>query len=301
MFASAAPGSDFDLLCADRAAIERVYYKHRLGEKPPFAEALPPAALENLVRLDLRKEAALQRTYGVRLTPAQVAAEVQRINTTTQAPEMLAEMKAALGGDAARFGRAFAKPILVERELRRRFDWDTALHGPQRRELERVRTGLTNAAATFRSRRVNEALTGTPPNELVGKLLALLKQDHSDAVREATWHLGPRPKEKPAAPTLHELEIKKRFGPDAQIISPPRTGPGQERKFYFEHLPAELQQLLRAQLRRTGDVSQVIEMPGGFLLYLAKEKTAETLTVAVLSLRKRSYEEWLAEQNKREP
>jgi hypothetical protein len=31
---------------ADRAAIERVYYNHRTGQKPPFEQALPAAALE---------------------------------------------------------------------------------------------------------------------------------------------------------------------------------------------------------------------------------------------------------------
>ncbi len=49
--------ADFASLCADRAAIERVYYNHRTGEKPPFEQTLPPATLENLVRQDLRKEA----------------------------------------------------------------------------------------------------------------------------------------------------------------------------------------------------------------------------------------------------
>ena len=147
---------DFDSLCADRAAIERVYYNHRLGTKPPFEETLPRATLEKLVRLDLHKEAALKEAYG--MTPAQLAAEVQRINTTTQSPEMLAEIKAALGHDPEKFANAFAKPILVERELRQRFDNDDALHATTRREMERVRSGLTNAAAEFRRSRDNEAL-----------------------------------------------------------------------------------------------------------------------------------------------
>lgn len=336
--------ADFTSLCADRAAIERVYHEHRLGTKAPFAEALPPAMLESLVRQDLRKEAALQKAYGAAITPAQIAAEVQRINTTTQAPEVLAEIKAALGDDAEKFANVFAKPLLVDRELRRRFDNDDALHAPQGREVARVRTALTNAAAEFRRRQgceipldagsagllpastsltsggpdagaprfiVQGVLTALPApnhevhpalatNELVGKLLALLRQGHSNEVNEATWQLGARPEEKPAAPTADEIEIKKRFGPDAQILSSPQAGPGQEQKTYFEDMPAELQQVLRAQLRRVGDVSAVIEMPGGFLLYLAKAQTAETLTVAVLSLPKRSFEEWLAEQNKGE-
>jgi len=43
--------------------MERVYYRHRLGEKPPFEQALPPATLENLIRQDLRREAVLKKVY----------------------------------------------------------------------------------------------------------------------------------------------------------------------------------------------------------------------------------------------
>ncbi len=57
-------------------------------------EATPPRALESLVRLDLEKEAVLRKTYGVTMTPALLEAEVQRINTTTRAPDMLAEINA---------------------------------------------------------------------------------------------------------------------------------------------------------------------------------------------------------------
>jgi hypothetical protein len=315
----AALTGDFASFCADRAAIERVYYNHRLGEKPPFEQVLPPATLENLVRQDLRKEAALKRAYRVEVTPALLDAEVQRINTTTRAPDMLAELKAALGHDPARFARAMAKPILVERLLREKFDNDDALHASQRREMERVRTQLTNAAATFRSSRGNEALTekseiqnpkskidqsvltSAATNELVVKLLALLQQVHSNEVTETTWQLGARPEEQPGAPTAGEIEIKKRFGSNAQILSSPNAGDRKEQKFYFDDLPQELQKVLRVQLHQAGDVSAVIEMPGGFLLYLAKEKTAETLSVATLSILKRSYEQWLNEQNEIKP
>ena len=80
--------ADLASLRADRAAIERVYYNHRLGEKPPFEQVLPPATLENLVRQDLRKETALKGAYRVEITPAMLDAEVQRINNTTRAPEI---------------------------------------------------------------------------------------------------------------------------------------------------------------------------------------------------------------------
>ena len=77
------------------------------------------------------------------------------------------------------------------------------------------------------------------------------------------------------------------------ISSPQRK---RDRKFYFEDLPVELQRVLRAQLHQPGEVSAVIETPGGFLLYVAKERTDTTLATACLSLPKRNYEQWLSEQ-----
>ncbi|MHB8520432.1 MAG: hypothetical protein ACYDH9_06710 [Limisphaerales bacterium] len=315
---STALADDFASLCADRTAVESVYYRHRLGEKPPFEQVLPPATLEKLVRQDLRKEAALKQVYGLEVTPAMLDAEVLRINTTTRAPEMLAEIKTALGHDPARFANVFAKPILVERLLRENFDNDDPLHARQRREMERVRARLTNAAAAFRRSRADEAqipssqpsalnsqpinqslLPSAATNDLAATLLTLLRQTHANEVSETTWQLGPHPVET-NAPAADEIEIKKRFGPNAQILSSPPRG-GAEPKFYFEELPPELQKVLRVQLRQPGDVSAVIEMPGGFLLYLAKEKSTATLRVATLSLPKRSYEQWLNEPHESKP
>ncbi len=276
--------ADFDALVRDRMAIERVYYDHRLGTRPPFEQVMPRALAERLVRQDLQKEAALRKVYRVELSPAQINAEVQRINSTTRAPDVLAELKAALGNDADRFARTVAKPILVERLLRDRFDNDDALHAPQRRECERVRASLLSA-------RTN----GAGP----AQLLVRLKQSHPNDVTEASWQLGERPAGA-NAPAVDEIELKKRFGPNAQLLSSPR-GAGAEQKFYFDDLPPELQKVLRAQLRQPGDVSAVIEVPGGFLLYLAEERTAERLRVAVLTLPKQNYEQWVSQQNESQP
>ena len=267
--------ADLSTLCAERAAIERVYYQHRLGTKPPFEETLPQTTLEALVRLDLNKEAVLKKVYRVEITPALLEAEVQRINTTTRAPEMLAEIKAALSNDPVKFAEALARPILVERLLREKFENDDALHATQRRECERARDGLLAAKTN-----------GTSP----ANLLAVFRQARSNQISELTWQLAARPAETNAA-TLDELEIKKRFGPDAQMLSSPQEE--RDRKNYFEDLPGELQRVLRVQLRQAGDVSAVIETPTGFLLYLALGRTEAVLTVASLSLPKRSYEEWL--------
>jgi hypothetical protein len=281
---AAVANEDFPALCHDRAAIERVYYQHRLGEKPPFEQVLPPAALQGLVRKDLDKEAVLKRVYGLDITSALLDAEVQRINTSTRAPAMLAEIKSALGNDPARFANVFAKPILVERLLRERFEHDAALHAPQRRQAEQAR---------------NELLAARQNGANYEMLLALLRRGQSNAVTETTWQLAARPAET-NAPGADEAEIKRRFGPNARIMSSPPGG-GKAAKFYFEDLPGELQNVLRAQLRCPGDVSAVIEMPRGFLLYAAREKTDAVLCVAALSLPKRNYEQWIEEQNESKP
>jgi hypothetical protein len=285
----AAFADDFASFRADRAAIERIYYNHRLGEKPPFEQALPQATLENLVQQELRKEAALKKAYGVEVTPAMLDAEVQRINSTTRAPEMLAEIKTALGNDPARFARAMAKPILVERLLREKFDNDDALHAPQRRAVEMLRGQLLIARGS----------RGAPTNGMVEMLVTIMKASHSKAVTETIWQLGAHPSAT-NSPDSDEIEIKKRFGPNAQILASPSRA-SDERKVYFENLPLELQKVLRVQLRQAGDVSAVIETPGGFLLYVAKEKTDAVLSVVGLSLPKRSYEEWLAERSENQP
>jgi len=115
-------------------------------------------------------------------------------------------------------------------------------------------------------------------------------------VTETTWRLSARLAERSAREHPDELEIPQRLGPNAQILSSPPTG-AKEPKLYFEDLPGELQRVLRVQLRQSGDVSAVIEMPHGFVLYLCKEKSAETLGVVVFLLPKRNYEQWLTEQD----
>ena len=158
--------------------------------------------------------------------------------------------------------------------------------------------GATSAASATSSDASAPWPAPAATNDLVVKLLALLQQDHSNQVSETAWQRGARPAEKANAENPDEAEIRKRLGPNAQIVSSPHATGDKERKFYFTDLPNELQRVLRVQLRRPGDVSAVIEMPGGCQVYVCKEKTGETLSVATFSLPKRSYEQWLAEYDK---
>ena len=295
----AARAADLTAVTADRVAIERIYYTHRTGTKRPFEETMPSSLIEQLVKADAQKEAVLKKAYGVEVTPAMVDAEVQRINTTTRAPETLAEIKHALGDDPLRFARSMARPIVVERILRERFDNDDKLHAPQRQAMDALRSELLAAKKE-----------GKPADALLLQIKESANAKSAE-VSETEWLLTPRPLEevapaKPVQPSAattgnakggaYSVEATAQV---AQVLSSPeKNTPGNEekRKSYFEELPGELQNVLRAQLRQPGDVSAVVEMPGGFTLYLAKEKTAAQLAVAVVSLRKRSYEEWLAKQ-----
>jgi hypothetical protein len=276
-----AGSEDFAALCSDRAATERVYYQHRLGDKPPFEKTMPPTLVERLVRQELHKEAVLKKVYGVEITSAQIQAEVQRINATTRAPDVLAELKVALGNDTNRFARTVAQPIVVERILRDKFDNDDALHAAQRQQAENLRT---------------ELLAARRDHAGPDKLLRLFKQLGSNQVGETMWQLRKPPDESPDD-INEQMEAQKRFGPNAQILASPHDAGGAP-KFYFDDLPPELQQVLRVQLRQPGDISAVIETPGGFLLYLCTAKNAVALSAGTLSIPKRSYEQWLAEQAK---
>jgi hypothetical protein len=223
----------------------------------------------------------LRKVYSVEITPAMVAAEVRRINTTTRAPEMLAEIKRALGDDGRRFASTMARPILVERELRSRFDNDDRLHAEKRREAEQARVAL---------------LAGKPVAE----------------IPEVTWQLTPRPAEEAAelarrapatAPSPTQGAAKSAsYSVEAtaqvsQVVAAPDPAREPEKaKHYLEDVGPQLQNVLRAQLQKPGVVSAVIELPAGFLIFQAKERTATTLRAASLFIHKRSYEEWLAQQ-----
>lgn len=169
--------AELDDQITDRAAIERVYHAHRTGTTETFEQALPASDLRRLVERDRAREKALRGRYGVEISSSEVADEVARIERTTHAPGMLAEIKAALGNDPARFAAAFAKPIVVERELRIRFDNDDEVHAALRRECETMRTNLLIAKSA-----------GAAPAALSSQL----QYGHTNNIIKTTWSLMAR-------------------------------------------------------------------------------------------------------------
>lgn len=261
--------------CIDRAAIERVYHSHRIGTTRSFEDLMPPPLIEQLVKLDEAKESALRTIYHLDVTPEMLAAEVLRIQTTTRAPEVLAEIKHALGDDAKRFANAMARPLIVERELHRHFDYDNKIHAAQRHAADLARTDL---------------LSGKPVAEM----------------HEVTWLLTPRPADdRPSSPPTQAIptqgngkSITYTIEATAQVAqaidAPANASPGSD-KLYFDDLDPELQHVLRVQLQKPGDVSAVIEAPGNFLIFQAKAISSESLAVSSIIFSKRTYEAWLSD------
>jgi len=283
---------DFSQLCADRTAIERVYYNHRTGTKEPFEKVLRASTIENLVRHDLKMEMVLKKAYDIEVTPAQIEAEVKRINSTTRAPEILAELKKALNNDPQRFARTIAEPIVVERELRSRFENDTELHAEPRRQAERLREQLISAKKT---------------NVPVTALLTLLKSAQHSTFAERSWRLTGHSTETSIATSkvpqnqVSQAVVKSSGGPyslegiaslgplDSDLST---KAPGQE-TLYFEDLPTDLQRVLKSQLTKPGNASAVIETSSGFLIFVATETSPKILAAGSAYFPKRNFDEWV--------
>jgi hypothetical protein len=154
-------------LVDDRLAVERVYYAKQVGAKIPFEQAVTRSVIERRVQQELLKERVLKNVYRLEITPKLVAEEVVRIERSTMAGDMLAQIKLALANNPERFARSVAKPLVVDRVLRARFEADATQQAGKRQEAESLRAQLLAAKPEER--------------------LALLK-DRSDA-REVTWAL----------------------------------------------------------------------------------------------------------------
>jgi hypothetical protein len=269
-------GQDLVRLRADRRAIERVYYAHRLGAKPPFEEFINPERIRELVEQDLIKEKLLRSHYAIEITPQMLKSEVERINSGSRAPEMLNELKAALDNDPARFASTVAKPLVVDRLLREHFESDDALHSSQRQTAEDVRQRVRDAHRLDRP---------------ISELVAVLKQAKGGQISQLAFRLTPlQPKPARAEPSL---------APFADSSGAPANGSPTEQRseeMSLDVLPERLQDLLRAQLLKPGDISALVEFPDSFKLYLLTERNVNRLEVAVLSISKQSYQQWLLSQ-----
>jgi predicted small lipoprotein YifL len=150
---------------ACREQVERVYHSHRT-DVPPFEQAYAGGIMATRTTDELHKERLLRDTFSVTPSPKALTDEMRRIDQTTQAPEILAEIKAALGGDVARMLTCLVKPIVVDASLRDAFANSTSIHAARRAEaealLQRAKAGEDFATVAGDKLRTQTYLLGSP-------------------------------------------------------------------------------------------------------------------------------------------
>lgn len=253
-------------LVDDRLAVERVYYAKQVGAKAPFEQAVPRSVIERRVQQELLKERVLKSVYRLEITPKLVDEEVARIERSTMAGDMLAQIKLSLANNAERFARSVAKPLVVDRVLRARFEADATQQASRRAVAEALRAQLLAAKPEER--------------------LALLK-DRPD-VREVTWTFGSG-----VAATDSKAKPAGAKAADARNSLMPKA--------MFKDLNGDMQKVLDAQLRQSNDVSAVFGSDYNFALYVAIRRTAEELRVQAVELPRLSFDDWLAAQAAKTP
>jgi hypothetical protein len=125
-------------------------------------------------------------------------------------------------------------------------------------------------------------------------------------LQESVWQMGERTEEASAtqaATTATRVKANSAIYSNdatalvAQVLTPFGQPDDSPRVLCFADLPAELQQVLQIELNQTGAVSSIIETPAGYLIYVARAISADSLTIATLTIPRRSYEEWLSQQS----
>jgi len=123
---------------ACQRAVEQVYWRHRGAsndvQRLPFEQAMPEALVRRKAEDALRKSAALATWWNTTLTPAQLQAELDRMAASSQSPEVLAELFAALGQDPQKAAECIARPLLADRLIQSYFAADDRIHGAVRRQ-----------------------------------------------------------------------------------------------------------------------------------------------------------------------
>ncbi len=141
-----------------RTAIEQVYWRHRTGtrgdaaSKISFEESVPPSVIQRNAEDTVLKSAALERFWGVTITDSQLQAELDRMAKNSKAPDVLAELLAALDNDPQKAAECLARPLLVDRLIQTYYRSDERFHGAlkSRAQSELAAGSLRNSSGQYR-------------------------------------------------------------------------------------------------------------------------------------------------------
>src|SRR5215831_6035675 len=125
-----------------QSALEEVYWRHRTWpnenqkHRPAFNEVMPITAVTARVQDYLRQSDALETFWGKSISDADLQTEMRRMASETKDPTMLRELWAALNNDPYLIAECLARPLLVEREIRKLYSFDERFHGDLKQRAE---------------------------------------------------------------------------------------------------------------------------------------------------------------------
>lgn len=148
-------------------------------------------------------ERELARQVGVAPTAEEITALVQHTDTTSQAPELLKQVKSIFGEDKAGYERLFLEPRITNRKLRYYQSLAPQLHREERALIEKVQAGVQRGSPLQQAAKeagLEAATAGIEdkPIELPDAVKRLLKPDE------------PLPKD-PLIPLLEKLRVGEVF------------------------------------------------------------------------------------------
>ncbi|MBI3655132.1 MAG: hypothetical protein HY232_01775 [Acidobacteria bacterium] len=114
----------------------RIWPKENPQPKPALEDVMPLSVIRAKVEDDLRQTQALEVYWKRPVTGAQLQAEMDRMARSTQQPERLRALWAALGDDPFLIAECLARPALVNRLLRSWYAGDGRLHGELRQQAQ---------------------------------------------------------------------------------------------------------------------------------------------------------------------
>jgi len=134
-----------------RRLLDAEYHRHSPGTHAAFENAVPVSVSAARVEESLRQSVALDWIWGAPVTAAAMRAEIDRMTHATRRPDLLAGLFAALGADPLLIAECLAKPVLVNREIRRHFAFDDRIHAGSRGEATALRAAVVGAVLSPRS------------------------------------------------------------------------------------------------------------------------------------------------------
>lgn len=233
-------------------AVERARYKFVIGATQPFDEAYPRSVFEKKVARELAEERVLKKVFGLTVTPAILAAEFDRIEKTTKAPDQWEAIKAALANDRYRIEEVFCRPLVVERTLRARFAFDQAIHAEPHQRAREARTAF-----------------------LAGKRPA-----GSSVIQIARASAG--------ANTAEMLDRAQKESALPRVLSPPDSGP----KGAPQPVDPELAAVLEKELKKTCEVTTILEERDRFSVFRLVEAKPDSWKVEAVTFPKVEFDLW---------